>query len=92
MATWIWSVVTAGDLRGLEIQEGEIPEEDQPANIPEGLDTFRSTDRIVHFERLRNRWVMGIAVLAVLVAGLHLIASPLVSELLVPDPGHRSAG
>ena len=86
MATWIWSVVTAGDLRGLEVQEGEIPEEDQTANIPEGLDTFRSTDRIVHFERLRNRWVTGIAVLAVLVAGLHLIASPLVSELLVPDP------
>ena len=86
MATWIWSVVTAGDLRGLEIQEGEIPEEDQPANIPEGLGTFRSTDRIAHFERLRNRWVMGIAVLAVLVAGLHLITSPLVSELMVSDP------
>ena len=85
VATWTWTVVTATGLRGLEIQEGEIPEEDQSPSAFEDLGTFRSTDRIAHFERLRNSWVTGVVVLAVLVGFLYIIGSPLGQEMLATD-------
>ena len=85
IATWTWTVVTATGLRGLEIQEGEIPDENQSQSAIEDLGTFRSTDRISHFEQLRNSWVTGVVVLAALVAVLHVMGSSLGSELLGYD-------
>ncbi len=83
VATWTWTVVTATGLRGLEIQEGEIPEESESQSAIDELGTFRSTDRITHFEQLRNSWITGVVVLAALVAILHTIGSPLGQQLVV---------
>ena len=83
VATWTWTVVTATGLRGLEIQEGEIPEESDLQSAIDELGTFRSTDRITHFEQLRNSWLTGVVVLAALVAVLHTIGSPLGQQLVV---------
>lgn len=85
IATWTWTVVTVTGLRGLEVQEGEIPDGDQSQSDFEDLGTFRSTDRINHFERLRSSWVTGVVVLAALVAVLHTIGSPLGQELVAFD-------